>query len=346
MADKYDYSDAPELVRRFLNYKTGVQNRSKLTVYNYYHDLQTFSRFLLVKKDPEKYADVPYSEIPFADATDELLKNVTNNDVYEFMSYAAQTLDNKGISRSRKLSCLRSFYKYLTKTIMELDSNPTENIESLKKDKRLPKFLTLDESKALLASVDGKYAERDFAIITLFLNCGLRVSELCGIDLNDISSDKSSLTVIGKGSKERRIFLNDACREALDTYLKVRPKEVKYADRNALFISRNKNRISVQTVQWLIYKHLDEAGLGNLGMSVHKLRHTAATLMYNYGGTDVRVLKDILGHEELSTTQIYTHVSPQKLADAANNNPLSGGVKRVGRPTTKTGSEESEQDED
>lgn len=140
--------------------------------------------------------------------------------------------------------------------------------------------------------------------------------------------------------------MNDACREALDAYLKVRPKEVKYADRNALFISRNKNRISVQTVQWLIYKHLDEAGLGNLGMSVHKLRHTAATLMYNYGGTDVRVLKDILGHEELSTTQIYTHVSPQKLADAANNNPLSGGVKRVGRPTTKTGSEESEQDED
>ena len=330
MADIYDYSDAPAYVRRFLAYKEGVQNRSKLTVYNYYHDLLTFSRFLLLKKQPEKYKDIPVDEIPFSDATDTLYKNATNNDIYDFMSYAAKTLDNKGISRSRKLSCLRSFYKYLTKTVMELDYNPTENIESLKKDKRLPKFLTLDESKTLLSSVDGKYAERDFAIITLFLNCGLRVSELCGIDLNDISSDKSSLTVIGKGSKERRIFLNDACRDALEAYLKVRPKDVKYADRNALFISRNKNRISVKTVQWLIYKHLDEAGLGNLGMSVHKLRHTAATLMYNYGGTDVRVLKDILGHEDLSTTQIYTHVSPQKLADAANNNPLSSGVKSVG----------------
>ena len=186
----------------------------------------------------------------------------------------------------------------------------------------------LEESKQLLSSVDGKYSDRDFAIITLFLNCGLRVSELVGIDLNDISDDMTSVTVTGKGSKQRRIFFNDACRQAIKAYLKVRPTDVKYADRNALFISRNKNRISVKTVQWLIYKHLKEAGLGNLNMSVHKLRHTAATIMYNYGNTDVRVLKDILGHEDLSTTEIYTHIDSKKLIEAANNNPLASGVER------------------
>ena len=229
---------------------------------------------------------------------------------------------------------------------MELEENPTERIESPKKAKTLPKFLTLDESKKLLESVDGKNAERDFAIITLFLNCGMRVSELVGIDIGDISSDRTALTVTGKGNKQRRIYLNDACREAIAAYLKVRPADVKYADRNALFISRNRNRISVQTVQWLIYKHLNDAGLGDLNMSVHKLRHTAATLMYTYGGTDVRVLKDILGHEALSTTEIYTHVSDSKLADAANNNPLAGGVKRKKKASVLQDSEaETEADE-
>ncbi len=342
MADRFDYSDAPELVRRFLNYKSGVQNRSKMTVYNYYHDLLTFSRFLLKTKRAEKYQTIANEEIPFSDADDDLLLHVTNDDIFEFMSFAASTLENQARSRARKLSCLRSFYKYLIVTIKVMENDPTKNIEAAKKETRLPKFLSLEESKTLLASVDGKYAERDFAIITLFLNCGLRVSELCGIDLNDISTDLSTLTVIGKGNKERRVYLNDACRDALRAYKKVRLKDVKEADKNALFISRNRNRISVQTVQWLIYKHLNEAGLGHLGMSVHKLRHTAATLMYNYGGTDVRVLKDILGHEELSTTQIYTHVSPQKLADAANSNPLAAGVKRVGLPKVTDASDDDE----
>ena len=162
----------------------------------------------------------------------------------------------------------------------------------------------------------------------MFLNCGLRVSELAGIKLTDISDDMSTLSVIGKGSKQRIIYLNDACRSAINAYLKVRPNDVKHEAKNALFVSRNRNQISVKTVQWLIYKHLNAAGLGNLNMSVHKLRHTAATLMYAYGGTDVRVLKDILGHEDLSTTQIYTHINNDKLIEAANNNPLASGVKR------------------
>lgn len=328
MDHNYDYSDAPEIVRKFLNYKLTIQGRSKLTVFNYYHDLRTFSRFLLITRDRQKYSDVEFEKIPFSDADNALLLGAKSEDIYEFLFFATNTLNNNNTSRARKLSCLRSFYKFLTVTIMALDTNPTEKIESPKKSKTLPKYLSLDESRQLLESVDGKNTERDFAIITLFLNCGLRVSELAGINIDNISDDLSSLTVIGKGSKQRRIFLNKACKDAITAYLKVRPENPKKEDRKALFISRNRNRISVKTVQWLIYKHLKAAGLGNLNMSVHKLRHTAATLMYAYGGTDVRVLKDILGHEDLSTTQIYTHVSNDKIVEAVNNNPLAGGVKR------------------
>lgn len=326
--NKYDYSDAPECVREFLNYKLTIQNRSKLTVFNYYHDLRTYARYLLISKYPEKYKDVDFGDIPFSDATDELILNAKSDDIYNFLSYVYNSRDNNSTSRARKLSCLRSFYKYMVVVSKKLEINPTENIESPKKAKTLPKFLSLDESVQLLESVDGKNAERDFAIITLFLNCGLRVSELAGIKLTDISDDMSTLSVIGKGSKQRIIYLNDACRSAINAYLKVRPNDVKHEAKNALFVSRNRNQISVKTVQWLIYKHLNAAGLGNLNMSVHKLRHTAATLMYAYGGTDVRVLKDILGHEDLSTTQIYTHINNDKLIEAANNNPLASGVKR------------------
>ena len=329
MKETHTYEDAPMCVKHFLNYKLSIQNRSKLTVFNYYHDLRTFARYLLVtKSDDNRYVGKAIDEIPFSDASDELLLEVTSEDVFNFISYAATVLENKPAARSRKLSCLRSFYKYHFKVKMQIDSDPTDKIEPQRKNKTLPKYLSLEESKQLLESVDGKNSERDFAIITLFLNCGMRVSELAGIDISDISKDLSSVTVTGKGSKQRRLFLNNACREAIATYLKVRPSDAKPEAQKALFISRNKNRISVKTVQWLIYKHLDEAGLGHLNMSVHKLRHTAATLMYAHGGTDVRVLKDILGHEELSTTQIYTHVRDSQMMAAADSNPLAKGVKR------------------
>lgn len=327
----YDYSDAPDCVQDFLTYKGTIQGRSNLTVFNYYHDLRTFARFLLLKYHKEHYADTDFREIPFADADNELMLHASPRDILNFLDYTNKELDNHKTARARKLSCLRSFYKFLTTQTMLIKDDPTKNIESPKKDKTLPKFLSLDESVKLLESVDGNNTERDFAIITLFLNCGMRVSELAGIDLDDFDNEMLSLVVTGKGAKQRRIFLNDACRDAIRAYLKVRPANIKSEDAKALFISRNRNRISVKTVQWLIYKRLQEAGLGNLHMSVHKLRHTAATLMYAEGHTDVRVLKDILGHESLSTTQIYTHVQNQKLIEAANNNPLSAGVKRKKR---------------
>lgn len=318
------YNDAPEIVRKFLKYKRTAQNRSAKTVFQYYHDLRTFTRFLLQWKDNTRYSAVEFSDIPFSDANDDLLIHASSDDIYEFVSFTADKLNNEVASRQRKLSCIKSFYKYLVNTMHLIDKSPADAVDSPSKPKKLPKFLTLEESMKLLTSVEGNNAVRDYCIITLFLNCGMRVSELVGINLSDIAEDFSSVNVTGKGSKERMLYLNEACRSALEAYMKVRPSNAKFKDRNALFISRNHNRLSVQSVQLLIYKHLKSAGLENRNMSVHKLRHTAATLMYQHGKTDVRVLKDILGHEQLSTTQIYTHINNDMIRDAANNNPLSG----------------------
>lgn len=318
-----DYSDITEIVRKYLIYKSATQNRSSKTVFQYYHDLCTFTRFMLLRTYPEKYSKTAFSEIPYSDGDDELLINVKSDDVFEFTYFCFDTLKNGVCARRRKISCLRSFYKYLCKNLKVINENPTDAIDLPSMPKKLPKFLTLDESIELLSSVEGNNAKRDYCIITLFLNCGMRVSELVGIDISDISNDFSSVTVTGKGSKERILYLNSACQKAITDYLEIRPKNPKFKDKNALFISRNNNRISVQAVQSLIKKHLKAAGLENRNMSVHKLRHTAATLMYRHGKTDVRVLKDILGHEQLSTTQIYTHVNDDMIRKAADDNPLA-----------------------
>lgn len=318
-----DFNDAPDLVQSFLNYKLAIQGRSSLTVFQYYHDLRTLFRYILKEKYRDKYAKTDLEDIDFNDVTNDDVLKLKTDDIYYFLSYTAKERDNGNSTRARKLSAIRSFYKYLTNVRHVLTESPAANIDSPKKNKKLPKFLSLEESKQLLSSVDGKYSERDYAIITLFLNCGLRLSELAGINLADMNKDKTELFVTGKGSKERMIYLNETCGLALDAYLAVRPTDVKHKDRDALFISRNRNRISIKTVQWLIYKHLKGAELENKHLSVHKLRHTAATLMYAYGNTDVRVLKDILGHEDLSTTQIYTHVSDAQMKKAVQNHPLN-----------------------
>ena len=318
-----DYRDAPALVQKFLSYKLTIQNRSKLTVFQYYHDLRTFSRFLLVRRYPEQYQDREMNEIPFSDADDKLLLCANSEDLFAFLTYAAADRDNKANSRARKLSALRSFYQYLFSVLMVIPENPAAKIESPKRNQSLPKYLSLEESKGLLDAVDGQNAARDYAILTLFLNCGMRVSELCSIDLSDFDREFNYVTVTGKGNKQRILYLNDSCRDAVKAYLKVRPTDCKPEAKHALFISRNRNRISVKTVQWLTYKYLNHADLANKHLSVHKLRHTAATLMYAYGNTDVRVLKEILGHEDLSTTQIYTHVENSQLMKAAENNPLN-----------------------
>ena len=320
-------------MKSFENYLSHL-NRSKLTISQYETDLVMFLQFLRAERvDP-----VPDEELlrgqPIADFSLEELASVDREQVLRFLRYVTEQRSNKPAARARKLSSIKTFYKYLADVRGLLDVNPAAAIETPKIGKRLPKFLSLDESRDLLEAVDddedSKYRERDYCIITLFLNCGMRLAELVGINLSDMDRNMTKLRVIGKGSKERVIYLNDACRDAIVEYLKVRgTMEVK--DKNALFISRLGKRVSRQTVQHIVYKYLARAGLDFRHLSVHKLRHTAATLMYREGHVDVRVLKEILGHEQLNTTQIYTHVSNDQVQEAMDRNPLSGvkGAKRT-----------------
>ena len=328
MAYGFSVQGFPPLVREFASYKSAIQNCSEKTVSEYLLDLRTFFRYLLardarISPDSEEFDKIDISVVDL-----DYIKNITTEDIYEFLLYSDSVRGNHASARSRKLSALKGFFKYLTVKRMMLEENPVANIESPKNSKALPKYLSLEESLELLAAVrndrESDNRVRDYAIITLFLNCGMRVSELVGIDINDVDRFLRSLTVTGKGNKQRIVYLNDACREALGDYMTER-LEGKYAKANtrALFLSSREQRISVKTVQWMVYKYLDMAGLESKHYSVHKLRHTAATLMYQTGNVDVRVLKDILGHEQLNTTQIYTHVSNRSMEEAMAQNPLA-----------------------
>lgn len=316
------------LIQEYASYKLSLQGCSKKTVEEYLLDLRTFFRFLLARERDIDPASEEFTRIDVSSVGLEKLGKIHAEDIYDFLFYTNEQRGNQWAARSRKLSALRSLYKYLVSKRHYLEENPTVDIDSPKPKKSLPKFLTLEESEALLDAVENDrespFRVRDYAIITLFLNCGMRVSELVGINLGDIDPQLRSMRVTGKGNKERIIYLNDACRQALGAYLEIR-KSAKYASVNdkGVFISRFEQRMSVKTVQSMIYKYLNMAGLESKHYSVHKLRHTAATLMYQSGNVDVRVLKEILGHEQLNTTQIYTHVSNQNIEDAMAQNPLS-----------------------
>lgn len=319
----------PPLVRDFATYKSVVMGNSPQTVCEYLLDLRTFFRYTEATRLGIDPASSAFEGIPIAHIDLDYIASITTADIYDFLLYASNGRSNGWAARARKLSALKGFYRYLCAKKHLLENNPTANIDSPKKHSSLPKYLTLEESRQLLALVradtESPHAVRDYAIVTLFLNCGMRLSELCGIDLQDIDPDLRSLRVTGKGSKMRLIYLNDACRRALLEYIEQRATQhVSGATQtNALFLSQRNQRISPKTVQWMVYKYLRLAGLENRGLSVHKLRHTAATLMYQSGQVDVRVLKDILGHEQLNTTQIYTHVSSANMESAMQQNPLA-----------------------
>jgi len=316
-----DFDEAPQMVRDFLSYMETIKGKSKNTVKEYYFDLRTFFRFMKLHKNLVR-TDVDFDNIPIHDITVDFVKDITLSDLYEYMTYINRERDNKSRTRARKVASLKSFYHYLNIKAKLIDVNPARELDSPKIQKSLPKYLTLDESKQLLQSVTGKHKERDYAILTLFLNCGLRLSELVNININRISPNRDRLTVIGKGNKERTIYLNKACTKAINDYLEVRPVDgVK--DKNALFLSERKQRISNKTVQHLVKKYLGMAGLDTEKYSTHKLRHTAATLMYKHGEVDIRALQEILGHEQLSTTEIYTHVDNQQLKNAVDRNTLA-----------------------
>ena len=317
---KEELKDFPQLVQDYFVYQRAIRNKSELTVLEYASDLRSFLRFL--KHKDNIFSDSKnFNEIVISDFPEDKILCVTNKDAIAFLSFCSTELGNNAATRARKASTLRSFYKWLTYHENRLDSNPMEHLESPKAKKALPKYLTKDDCLTLLKAIDGPNKERDFCIVIFFLNCGLRLSELVSLNYNDIRSDRS-MKVTGKGNKERIIYLNDACIEAFEAYMKVRPNDG-LKDRNALFISRNKNRLSNKSVQHIIYTLLDKAGLSGMGLSTHKLRHTAATLMYQHGNTDIMLIKEILGHENLGTTQIYTHVVNSQLQHAVDSNPLA-----------------------
>lgn len=302
------YEDAPLILRNFLTQKLTIEGKSPNTVKEYYYDLRGFLNHLKEIKDFDGEADI------------EFIKNIELNDIYEYLMFISNEKNNSARTRSRRVSSIKSFFKYLHIKVKLIETNPTEALDPPKFKSTVPRYLELDESKRLLSCVDGRHKERDFAILTLFLNCGLRLSELVGINLADIKKD--SMVVKGKGNKERTIYLNDACLSAINDYLAVRPK-LNVKDERALFISGQNKRIYYKTVQFLVKKYIAAAGLDPTKYSTHKLRHTAATLMYKYGKVDVRALQEILGHEQLSTTQIYTRVSNDQIKEAVDRNPLA-----------------------
>lgn len=316
--------EASEPMKDFLYYLQTVKGRSPTTVDEYFNDLRTFFRFIKKQKRlvPQ---DTPFHDIKVDDVDLALISSVTLTDGYEFMNYLLRVRKNDKAARARKTTSIKSFYHYLTNKKHLLQADPLKDLErpNAREKNPLPKYLTLEQSIELLNAVDGKNKERDYCILTFFLNCGMRLAELVAMDYTDIRSDHTA-QIIGKGSKKRIIYLNDACMAAYEAYMRVRPVDgVRADDKYALFLSAQKRRISREMVQKMVYKYLEKIGLDSQGYSVHKLRHTAATLMYQHGNVDIRVLKDVLGHESLSTTEIYTHLDSRQIEAAAKSNPLS-----------------------
>ncbi len=323
-----EYKTFPAVLQDYAGYTVTIKGNSEKTVCEYLLDLRTFFRFMIMKKKGEDLTQDEFEKINIKQIGLYDIQSVQQRHIIEYLMYTTFERDNSATTRMRKLSALRSFFHYAYSKQHWIDSNPTADIDAPKKAKTLPKYLTVEEAVRLLEAVkgdsDSKTVKRDYAIITLFLNTGMRLSELVGLNLTSFDSELEKVKVIGKGNKERYIYINNAAREALVDYLRVRldPKYIR-TETQAFFLSSRQQRISQKTVQWMVYRYLELAGLGTKGLSVHKLRHTAATLMYQSGKVDIRVLKDILGHEQLNTTQIYTHVVDRNIEEAVTHNPLS-----------------------
>jgi len=323
------YTDCPTILRDFLTYHETIKGQSQLTISEYYLDLRMFLRFMKLMRG-EMPITTNLDDIPIKDVDLEFIRDITTSDVFDFLSYLANDrnpdpdspagdLGISASSRARKLSAIKSFFKYLTVRTKQLQENPVADLEYPKLRKSLPKYLTMEQASRLLSSVSGANEKRDYAILMLFLNCGIRRSELVGLNISDVYEDR--IRVVGKGNKERFVYFGTPCRKAIDAYMAERKEKV-LTDNRALFGSRNGNRISVTAVHRLVDKALKQAGLDSTQFSAHKLRHTAATMMLS-GGVDVKTVQEVLGHENLNTTQIYTHIENTELKIAAEANPLS-----------------------
>lgn len=323
-----EFKTFPPVLRDYASYLAAIKGNSEKTVCEYLMDLRTFFRFTIMKERGDFFEEESFEKISISEININDVKLVTPQMVIDYLMFAGFERNNNTTTRMRKLSALKSFFHYAYVKRHLIESNPTADIDAPKRNRTLPKYLTVEEAVKLLSTIksdtESKTVIRDYAIVTLFLNTGMRLSELVGLNLESFDSEILTVKVLGKGSKERVVYLNDAARNAVIDYLKIRldPRFVNTSDK-AFFLSGRQTRISNKTVQWMVYKYLDLAGLGTKGLSVHKLRHTAATLMYQTGKVDIRVLKDILGHEQLNTTQIYTHVVNRNIEEAVGHNPLS-----------------------
>ena len=320
--------DNPDFLNEFLDYSITALNKSPNSVKEYNYDLAMFLKFIKLHFNLTSEED--FKLIKYNDIAIDTIKKITLNDINAFLAYLAKEYHSKPSTRARKASSIRIFFDYLIEPAGLINENPALKLKTPKLDKRLPKYLSLDDSKKLLdvtANEDNRNFQRDYAIITLFLNCGMRLSELVNININDINFNDCKLNVVGKGNKERTIYLNKACMKAVSEYLAVRPKEGVKQDKKhsekALFLSERKTRIGNRTVEDIVSKHLRQACLDTRKYSVHKLRHTAATLMYQYGQVDIRALQELLGHESIATTEIYTHVDNEQVRNAVERNPLA-----------------------
>lgn len=316
----------PDFLNSFLDYSITILNKSPNSIKEYNYDLATFLKYMMVHFGLTKEEDL--KNIDIENFSTETLRKITIEDIHAFISYLAIDLRAKPATRARKISTIRIFFKYLTQKAKIIDINPAQYLETPKAEKRMPKYLSFEDSCKLLnvaGNEDNRNHERDYAITTLFLNCGLRLSELISINIKDIDFSECRMTVIGKGNKERTIYLNQACMKAITEYLTIRRSKtnVKFNAKDALFLSERNERISKRTVQYVVEKELRAAGLDTNKYSTHKLRHTAATLMYQYGNVDIRALQELLGHESIATTQIYTHVNNEQVRNAVESNPLS-----------------------
>lgn len=314
----------PDYLNSFLDYTITILNKSPNTVKEYNYDLAMFLKF--IKIHFKQTSENDFKNICIDDLSLNTIQKIELDDIHAFLSYLTINHHSKAATRARKASSIRVFFNYLSQKTNLIEKNPAQNLESPKLDKRMPKYLSLEDSKKLLnvVSSEENNKERDYAIITLFLNCGMRLSELIGIDLDDIDFSENKMTVIGKGNKERIIYLNNACVKAMKEYIDVRQKEgIKIDSKKALFLSNRRERISKRTVQYIVERELRKSGLDTNKYSVHKLRHTAATLMYQYGNVDIRALQELLGHESISTTEIYTHVANEQVRNAVEDNPLA-----------------------
>lgn len=329
-------AECPDFLNDYIFYLRIVRGRAETTVNEYFLNIRLFLRYILMTK---QNLNQPLESVKIKDFPAELLKEITLRDVYDFEYFLAEERGNKPAARARKTAALKSFFHYLHKRANLIDHNPADDVEMPSVKRALPKFLTLEESLRLLSSDSFENPERDFCIVTLFLNCGMRLNELVSINLDDIDFEERKLLLKGKGSKQRIIYINDACISAIKTYLNSRKNPPE--EPNALFLSRKKRRISRRRVEQIIEKLLDETGLGNRGISPHKLRHTAATLMYQHGNVDTLVIKEVLGHASIATTEIYTHLSDDLKQSAAENIPIA---KMKRNPAQKKKEESKEED--